>query len=89
MSKLAKSIFGFYESADQIAPTYDPGPEALCPLCLRELGYPENKVRTVSLMKVENPNRSFFYRMHLKCAEAATGEQIMHIEGSVIDSEAA
>lgn len=89
MTNQAKSIFGFYERPDQTEPSYDPGPDALCPICLTELGYPARQVRTVSLMKADNPAKSFFYRMHLDCAKNATEEEIMQVESSAIDSEAA
>jgi len=89
MTTQAKSIFGYYESATQKSPSYDPGPDALCPVCMKELQYPENRVRTVSLMRAEFPQRSFFYRMHLPCAQGATDDEIAKIEGAVIDSDQA
>jgi hypothetical protein len=86
MSKTANSIFGYFESAEHENPSYDPGPNALCPICMKKLGYPENRVRTVNLMRAKFPQRSFFYRMHLSCAKDASDAEIAEIEGSVIDS---
>lgn len=82
---MTKSIFGYYERADQTTPTYDPGMDALCPHCLKQL---ERPVRTMSLL-LPGDNRSFFYRTHKECDERATPEQVMEIESSIIDTRAA
>lgn len=79
---MTKSIFGYFERADQREATYDPGLDALCPHCLKKLEAP---VRTTSLM-LPGDSRSFFYRTHRHCAENATDEQVNQIESSLIDS---
>ena len=78
------SIFGYFDSAHQTKPTFDPGLEALCPYCLRQLSRP---VTTTSLM-LPGDDRSFFYRAHKECGANATPEQEMEIESSLIDSRA-
>lgn len=76
-----KSIFGYYNDAGDVQPTYDPGLDVPCPFCLKTLEVP---VRTTSLMAVGD-NRSFFYRAHRECAVAATPEQVTEVESSLID----
>lgn len=83
--EMTDSIFGYYESADQTKPTFDPGLDALCPHCLKKLEVP---VRTMSLM-LPGDNRSFFYRTHRECDARASPEQVEEIESSLIDSRAA
>lgn len=76
------TIFGYFDDADQTKPAFDPGLEVPCPFCLKKLELP---VRTTSLM-ADGDNRSYFYRAHRDCADRATPEQEMQIEGSVVDS---
>jgi hypothetical protein len=73
------SIFGYFESADQTKPSFDPGMAALCPYCLKKLEAP---VRTTSLM-ADGDCRSYFYRAHRECAETATPGQMSEIESSL------
>lgn len=79
------SIFGYFDHAEQTAPTFDPGLDALCPHCIQKL---ERPVRTISLL-VPGDTRSFFYRVHRDCAQRATEQQVMEIESSLVDSRAA
>ena len=75
-------IFGYYDSPEQIKPAFDPGLVVSCPFCLAKLELP---VKTISLM-AENDDRSYFYRAHKNCYEAASEISIQEIEGSLIDS---
>ena len=77
----APSIFGYFERPEQTTPTFDPGPSALCPFCLRALAMP---VKTISLMKPGDA-RSYFYRAHKACYETADDRAIAEIESAQID----
>lgn len=79
------SIFGFFDSAEQITPAFDPGMAALCPFCLIKLEVP---LVTTSVF-LPGDDRSFFYRAHKVCENEATREQIGEIEGSLVDARAA
>ena len=76
------SIFGYFTSPTETKPTFDPGLDVPCPVCLTELTLP---VKTISLMPV-NDDRSWFFRAHKECWENASKEEQQRIEGSLIDS---
>jgi hypothetical protein len=78
-----KSIFGHFDEGSQTIPTYDPGMDVLCPVCLFQLYRP---VVTTSLMK-PGDDRSFFYRVHKHCSLIATDSHISEIESSLIDAK--
>jgi len=75
-------IFGWFDTPSQDKPTYDPGLEAICPFCLLML---ERPVVTLSLMK-DGDNKSYFYRAHKHCYDAASDDERNQIEWSLIDS---
>lgn len=77
----AVSIFGYFAGPHSPKPDYDPGMDVTCPFCLRPLSTP---VKTVSLMAPKS-DRSFFYRSHKRCYEAAEPKDICDVESSVID----
>lgn len=79
-----QSIFGYFSEADQTKPAYEPALGVPCPYCLKKLELP---VRTTSLM-LPGDSRSYFYRAHLDCANAATEVEVQQVEGSLIDSRA-
>lgn len=76
-----QSIFGFFDRPNQTDPTYDPGYAMPCPICMTSLSKP---TRTISLM-LPGDSRCFFYRMHRKCAEETSKEEINRIESALID----
>lgn len=80
-----RSIFGYFDRAGQGEPTYDPGPNVLCPVCLRMLSDP---VRTVSMVAAHAPQRSYFYRLRKVCHENAADDTLIQIESAVIEAEA-
>jgi hypothetical protein len=75
----ANIVFGYFDEPGQTAPTFDPGPDAPCPICLKKL---EPPVMTISLM-APGSARSYFYRIHKGCAD----ENAQHdLESALIDS---
>ena len=78
------SIFGYFDSAEQSEPAYDPGLETLCPCCLSPVG-DGSGITTISLLAEEDV-RSFFFRAHKGCWQRASDEEKSVIESSLIDS---
>lgn len=76
------NIFGYFDSAQQIAPTFDPGLDVPCPYCLRPLA--DEARKTISVMGMER-KRSYFYRAHKRCYEHASVMAISQVESSVLD----
>jgi len=89
-------IYGYYTDATQTTPEYDPGLEAPCVICGKDL-LPDD-VRTISLMAVEDlkndedglhykpDTRSYFYRVHRSCHEPLSEEQRTKVDGLLIDA---
>ena len=73
-------IFGYFDREEQTEPTFDPGLEVICPICMFKLTPP---VVTTSLL-VDRGARSYFYRMHKACA--SDKESVAIIESSLVDS---
>lgn len=71
----AQKIYGWFDSADQQEPTYDPPHDAPCPYCGKPVT--ADDVCTVSLMPVDNNLRNaantrfYFYRKHRTCDDLA------------------
>lgn len=78
-------IYGYFSTASQDDPEYDPGFDVHCPICGRRLSFPVN---TISLM-AENDSRSYFYRVHQGCYARLTDEQITALDSQIIDAIAA
>lgn len=78
-------LYGWYERADQpiTMPTFNPSFPGPCLFCGTDTT--EEDVRTHSMLPVGS-SRSFFYRTHRTCHEAASAEQRNHIDGIIIDS---
>jgi len=70
-------IYGWFDDADQTAPTYDPPRDAPCLFCGHAIE--SGDVRTHSLMHAGPvyAKRSYFYRTHRTCAEADQTETEM------------
>lgn len=67
-------IYGWYDDEDQPKehPTSAPPLDATCPLCGHAITMDD--MRTHSIMSLSDPRhlrRSYFYRTHRTCAEAA------------------
>ena len=77
MNELFEKI-GWFDDAAQSEPTYDPMMDAAlgcrCILCGVAVCLP---MKTVSLKAVEQPKRSYFYRVHAACYQGneATADQ--------------
>jgi len=77
------SIYGYFSSADQVVPDYDPGLGAACPVCGKTLS--PTDVRTISLM-VPQDSRSYFYRVHRSCHEPLSESEQTKVDGLLIDA---
>ena len=80
MIENSNMIYGWFDSAGQTVPAYDPPHDAECPYC----GEPctPTDVRTHSLLIEGADERSYFYRTHRTCDERSRAN---NMDGSVID----
>lgn len=62
-------IYGWFHSAEQTIPSYDPPHDAPCPFCSKPIH--ADDVRTHSIMWDNERKRSYFYRTHRTCAVAS------------------
>jgi hypothetical protein len=78
-------MYGWYDRVDQPIeqPTFNPSFPGPCLFCGTDTT--EEDVRTHSLMPLE-AKRSYFYRTHRTCHEAAPDDQRNAIDGVVFDS---
>lgn len=74
-------IPGFYISAHDDAPYFDPG-DVPCPFCLVLTS--DDDVRTYSLMPLAGIELSAFYRTHRTCASAAPAAELELLDHMVI-----
>ena len=83
MKKLPDKLYGWYDSPEQEVekPTYNP--PMICLFCVKKI--PIDECRTVSVMGIAS-DKSFFYRVHKKCHEKATDNEIINYESSIIDN---
>ncbi len=81
---MSDCIFGYFDSAEQGEPIYDPGLHVPCPCCLLPVG-DRNGVTTISLL-AEKDTWSFFFRAHTGCWQQASAKEKTAIESSLIDS---
>ena len=84
------AIYGYFDSATQQHPRFDPGLSVYCPVCAGPLSMP---IKTISLMYLPNdgrqPDRSYFYRAHKQCYDALDDAGKRRIDGLIIDAVAA
>jgi hypothetical protein len=85
MTPQTERIYGWFDSADQHPdqPTFTPSFPGICLFC-GELMSPAD-VRSHALMPFPY-KRSYFYRTHRTCHEAATEQQRRDIDRVVLDS---
>lgn len=78
-------IYGYYDRADQPIdqPTLNPDLHGPCLFCDKPVT--DEDMRTHSLMPLHG-SRSFFYRTHRTCHEAADDMRRTQIDGVIIDS---
>lgn len=74
---------GWYDSADQVEPTFDPG-NVPCVVCHQP--WTEETVRTICVMwQDREPPQSLFYRMHRTCADSLSDAEREMYDGAVLD----
>ena len=76
-------LVGYFTTADQTTPAYDPPHDAPCLVCWRPLT--PDDIRTVSLMPVGH-DASLFFRVHRTCAEHDPAA-VEEIESAIVDGE--
>jgi hypothetical protein len=81
--ELQPRIYGYFTEPTQTIPEFDPGLDALCPICAKALD--ANDVRTISLM-VPDDDRSYFYRVHRSCHEPLSKTDRCKVDGRLIDA---
>jgi hypothetical protein len=81
----AEKVYGWYDRADQPIeqPTFNPDFHGPCLFCGNSLT--DEDVRTHSIMPL-GASRSYFYRTHRTCHEAAPDDQRNAIDCVVLDS---
>jgi len=79
-------LYGWYDRPDQPVqePTYNPAFPGMCLFCGEQTS--EANVRTIAMMPTENIKRSYFYRVHSTCHEAASADERLHIDYVIFDS---
>lgn len=77
-----RSLVGYYDSALQTKPVYDPGLDVICLSCGKAL---EEPVKTISVSAVDS-DRSLFYRVHKHCFDNATEEQQLNWDSVVLEN---
>lgn len=77
-------LLGYCDSATQKEPTFNPGLEVDCPICSEQLN--REDIRTISLMLMHNPNRSYFYRVHKSCHEGLSQQEQDDLDSSFVEN---
>lgn len=77
------NIFGYFDNPNQTEPSFDPGLGVNCPHCQKPLDE-EPERQTISL-RWSGDARSYFYRVHKACREAASLEERYGIESLIVD----
>lgn len=54
---------GYFDAPSQVAPAYDPGAEAICPVCNERIGDEPRLCRSLMV----GMNRSYFFSYHVRC----------------------
>lgn len=75
------SKFGYFSSADQDLPEFDPGLDIDCLVCSKRL---EPPLKTISLF-VPNTDRSYFYRTHRNCYDSLSDNQKTMLDSQLVD----
>lgn len=74
---------GYFDGTGS-SPAFDPGLKVPCPVCHASL---EQEPRcTVSLMAMEHPTKSYFFRAHKRCWETCGRDRQSDIESEIIDA---
>lgn len=83
MIEVKTVAYGWFDAADQETPTFDPGLTVPCPLCGVALS--ERERITESFLVLARRERSYFFRAHRACWNAATDEQRWAVESAAVD----
>lgn len=85
MSDKTTRLYGWYSAADQPSaePDYDPPHDAPCPYCGDPLT--PDDVRTHSFTQASQPTRSYFYRTHRTCDDAALDSAQQSVFSGIIE----
>lgn len=67
-------IFGWFDRAEQTEPTYRPPLDSPCLYCGKPVTREDVRTHSMMAMSDTNPARSYFYRTHRTCDEAAQAE---------------
>jgi hypothetical protein len=78
-------LLGYFDSAEQERPTFDPGPDVPCVICYKPLSAP---LMTLSAMK-PGGSRSYFYRAHKACYRGLSEREVEALEWSMLTPPAA
>lgn len=77
-----RDLYGWFDADDQVRPAYDPPHDAPCPYCGESLRVDD--VRTESFVPAFDARRSYFFRMHRTCDDAADASARDRITEGVI-----
>jgi hypothetical protein len=69
---------GYFDDPDQDEPTFDPGPDGICPVCNKLIGLKPRLCRNLMV----SFQRSYFFSYHTECRDA---EKLDAIEARVVD----
>jgi hypothetical protein len=78
-----QKIYGWFGSASQTEPAYNPPFDAACLICGASLK--PDDVRTISLMWQSGAKSALFYRVHSSCHNALSREQQDVLDGEILD----
>jgi hypothetical protein len=76
-------LYGWFTEPGAAQPDYDPPHDAPCPYCGERLT--AHDVRTHSFMGLGSADRSYFYRTHSSCDDAASEAVKQATFGAVIE----
>lgn len=76
---------GWFDDPTSDTPAHDPGLAVDCPVCRQSLATLPRK--TISLMPLGGATKSYFFRVHKVCWDAAPELIKSQIESSVIDAD--
>jgi hypothetical protein len=78
--EISLKYFGYFDS-ETIKPTFDPGVNVNCPICNKRLQRP---IQTISFLCKA---KSYFYRIHKKCANLESEQKIESMIVDLLNSE--
>jgi hypothetical protein len=80
-------LWGWYDDSTQSRPSYDPPHDAPCPYCLAPLTADDVRTICVVLAEPVYAKRSYFYRTHRTCDDAAKARgEVTSMDGRIFDA---